>query len=247
MNIFALSDSPILSAQWQHDRHVVKMILESCQMLSTACKTDGPINDIWESESLPWGSSLYKITHANHPCTLWVRENPANFVWLTIHLSTLIDEYHLRFPGKTHKCEKLLWSFAALCGKIIDSGFYTKNQINGKRTISFAAIQFAAQHEMFVYCGPDQYYHANHTATIPAVCAYRNYYLAEKCKGNRWTRHSNMHLPDWLAPYATIHQRPANPASVKAKRLFSLVHDKPSDSANPSRVKMPAIFGGKSN
>lgn len=36
MNIFALDDCPIRSAQVMHDRHVVKMILESMQMISTA-------------------------------------------------------------------------------------------------------------------------------------------------------------------------------------------------------------------
>ena len=35
MNIFAINENPIVAAQEQCDKHVVKMIVESAQMLST--------------------------------------------------------------------------------------------------------------------------------------------------------------------------------------------------------------------
>ena len=35
MNVFVLDDDPVVAAQLQCDKHVVKMIVESAQMLST--------------------------------------------------------------------------------------------------------------------------------------------------------------------------------------------------------------------
>ncbi len=69
MNIFALDTDPVTCAQYHCDKHVIKMILESVQMLSTTCSILG-------------AEAPYKPTHANHPCTKWVRESWENFGWL---------------------------------------------------------------------------------------------------------------------------------------------------------------------
>ena len=93
MNIFALSHSPIVSAQMQHDKHVVKMVLESAQML---CSTFDPnLYDV-----------PYKRVHYNHPCTKWARENIGNFFWLVNHGLALASEYTYRY-GKVHCLRKL--------------------------------------------------------------------------------------------------------------------------------------------
>ncbi len=101
MNIFILDKDPIISAQLQCDKHVVKMILESAQMLSTAHRVlDG---DEYANEN-----SLYKIAHKNHPCSIWVRETISNYQWLYNHFDALGKEYTYRY-NKIHKSiDKLL-------------------------------------------------------------------------------------------------------------------------------------------
>jgi hypothetical protein len=84
MNIFILDEDPVLCARYHCDRHVVKMILESAQMMCTA--VGGP----------------YKPTHINHPCNIWVRESIENFDWLYTMAIELGKEYTFRY-GKIHK------------------------------------------------------------------------------------------------------------------------------------------------
>lgn len=91
MNIFVTDPSPVISAKNLDDKRVIKMILESAQMLSTA---------IWECG----GTGFYKPTHKNHPCSKWARENVSNYIWLKEHFGALSAEYTLRY-GKKHKCE----------------------------------------------------------------------------------------------------------------------------------------------
>lgn len=105
MNIFYVSSDPHLAAKYQCDKHVVKMILESAQMLSTAH---------WILDINPIISNLYKPTHKNHPSAVWVRENSQNYLWLYIHFVSLCDEYRYRY-GKTHLTEsKLLTNLEVL-------------------------------------------------------------------------------------------------------------------------------------
>ena len=90
MNIFALDICPVKSAELQHDKHVVKMILESAQMLCTAYHEHN-------IENVP-----YKKTHHNHPCSVWVRKDMYNFYWLVDHALALCQEYKYRYK-KIHK------------------------------------------------------------------------------------------------------------------------------------------------
>ena len=86
MNIFVLDQNPQLAAQYHCDEHVIKMILESAQMLSTVL--GGP----------------YKPTHQNHPCTVWVRESINNARWLVNLAAYLNDEYRTRYhAANNHK------------------------------------------------------------------------------------------------------------------------------------------------
>ena len=95
MNIFVLSDDPFKAAHYMCDKHVVKMILETTQMLSTVASRYG-------GTYVP-----YKPTHRNHPCTLWAGENFANYTWLLQHGFALVIEYHNRY-NKDHKCDWLI-------------------------------------------------------------------------------------------------------------------------------------------
>ena len=91
MNIFVVNADPVLAAQDLCDKHIVKMILESAQMLSTIHRLCGSTSDL-----------LYKPTHANHPCTIWARTSTANYRWLYQHFIALSLEYTFRF-NKQHK------------------------------------------------------------------------------------------------------------------------------------------------
>jgi len=94
MNIFVLDPDPEVAARQQCDKHVVKMILESAQLMAAACILHG-------------GDSPYKLTHKNHPCSIWARETRANYEWLLTHHIAMLDEYTLRY-GKVHKTQEHL-------------------------------------------------------------------------------------------------------------------------------------------
>lgn len=94
MNIFVLDTNPRLAAQMQCDKHVVKMVLESAQILSTVMQEKYP-SDVW-----------YRSTHKNHPCVKWASGSYSNFMWLLAHGWGLADEYAHRY-GKKHKSIKI--------------------------------------------------------------------------------------------------------------------------------------------
>ena len=108
MNIFALSKSPRQSAMYHGDKHVVKMLLESCQMLYSV---HWVLSSSLESAPLAKnGQHGYKLAHKNHPCTKWARESRANYLWLAALAVCLAEEYEFRWPGRVHSCkEHALW------------------------------------------------------------------------------------------------------------------------------------------
>lgn len=118
MNIFVLDNDPILAAQLQCDKHVVKMIVESAQMLSTTHRMlDG--NEIRKPSKSGKTTVkyyqleddredlLYKAVHFNHPCTVWTRESCCNYSWHYEHFIALCDEYKYRY-GRTHSTDTKL-------------------------------------------------------------------------------------------------------------------------------------------
>lgn len=96
MNIFVLSLNPYEAAQLHCDKHVVKMIVESAQMLYSAH---------WALESL-LPPNAYKKAHVNHPCSKWVRTSLENYLWLCTLAKELCKEYKFRYgETKVHKTE----------------------------------------------------------------------------------------------------------------------------------------------
>ena len=95
MNIFYLHEDPKLAASYVYDKHKVKMILESAQMLCTAHHH--------YAEKLGYDNSYipYKKAHYNHPSTIWCRENSRQYYWLFHHMIALGNEYTKRY-NKTH-------------------------------------------------------------------------------------------------------------------------------------------------
>jgi hypothetical protein len=113
MNIFILSEDPVEAAQMQCDKHVVKMILESAQMLSTVHRTlDGALTKMpsksGKTMSKAWilddhrNDMLYKAVHVGHPCTVWTTESVENYDWHYKHFEALSQEYEYRYNRK-HK------------------------------------------------------------------------------------------------------------------------------------------------
>lgn len=91
MNIFATSKCPVESAKFLDDKRVVKMCLETAQILATAINEHG-------------GEATYKSTHRNHPAVVWARATLQNYLWTFAHYIALCEEYYSRFD-KVHKCE----------------------------------------------------------------------------------------------------------------------------------------------
>ena len=100
MNIFFLHNEPATCAQMHCDKHVVKMILEYSQLLSTAHHVAN--KEVHPSAASSITDQLLKPTHINHPCAIWVRKRIDNYVWLSSLLLELHKEYQLRH-NRVHK------------------------------------------------------------------------------------------------------------------------------------------------
>jgi len=97
MNIFYLDKDPRLCTRYHCDKHVVKMILESAQLLCTA------VNVLAGEQVTP-----YKSTHVNHPCSIWIRESYWNWNYTYKLMLELELEWNHRYQhNKSHKVCKL--------------------------------------------------------------------------------------------------------------------------------------------
>lgn len=92
MNIFVTSENPIKCAQYLDDKRVVKMVLETAQILSNALLLNGQ-------------KAPYKLTHKGNKLIEWAAATKDNYFWLLTHFCALCDEYSLRYNRK-HKCEQ---------------------------------------------------------------------------------------------------------------------------------------------
>ena len=182
MNIFALDKDPVICAEMHNDKHVVKMILESCQLLSTAHRLlDGVetpsksktgrnvkrwvLNDDRETE-------LYSATHNNHPSAVWCRLNDSNYNWLWSLLDALCSEYTFRY-GKVHKCQQT--------GLVAKLKTKPNNIPKGELTDVTPAM-------------PDDV-----KVKGNSVASYRNYYISNKQHLASWSGKINSRpVPEWF-------------------------------------------------
>lgn len=146
MNIFYLDVNARTAAQYHADKHVIKMILESIQLLSTAHRLlDGkPVQHgrkkFWLLEGertlndetgkivldSQW-AKCYKQTHVNHPCAIWVRQSSWHYIWLYRLTEELVREHVFRFkPKRLHKAWLLHGDFLAMPPKNIPDAGFTK-------------------------------------------------------------------------------------------------------------------------
>jgi len=171
MNIFVLDSTPSAAARYHCDSHVVKMILESAQLMSTAhFVTSSPGCSVTSLDGTRTatlhGKRILFPTHANHPCSRWVREIDSNYDWLHSLAVHLCVQYTKRY-GKEHALEATIRGPLAVIPSRLTSGPCTP----------------------FVQAMPEVYRQPD------AVLAYRFYYIGMKMGFARW-RHSPS--PEWL-------------------------------------------------
>lgn len=142
MQIFALDDNPVVAAKLHCDKHIVRMPLETAQMLST----------VWHILAPPVAANMdiYRKTHANHPCTVWVRSRSSNYYWCYQLGVALCEEYTRRY-GKVHKSSYILNKLKTA----------PPNILAGPRT-------------PFAQAMPEEYQDED------PIKAYRNYYIGDK-------------------------------------------------------------------
>ena len=109
MNIFYLDYDTSKCAKYHNDKHVVKMILETAQLLCGSHWATG-------------GEAPYTLSHKNHPCSIWARESLSNYLYLCELGLELCYEYTYRY-GKRHKSQDVIeWCIVNKPG-IADIGF----------------------------------------------------------------------------------------------------------------------------
>jgi len=175
MNRFILDEDPYVAAMYHCDKHVVKMILEEAQMLSTAHRVLDGMEVVGQSKSgrkaKRWkledtrDDKVYQATHINHPCTQWSMFTSENYVWSVKLLRCLLDEYTHRY-GKKHKTEEL-YPILRIPPKNIALGNLTP----------------------FPQAMPDDCKNSD------PVEAYRKYYIDHKVRFAKWTSRPT---PEWF-------------------------------------------------
>jgi hypothetical protein len=168
MNIFVVDRDPCTAAEMLCDQHVCKMSIEAGQLLSAAHHRWHPNSD--------HTAQLYKLTHKNHPATLWTAAHPEHYEWVFRHACALWDEYERRYR-RPHKSSRL----RALLDR-------------APRMVGCGAATAPPQ------CMPDIYrVPSDHTLLgwSQTVSAYRQYYIGEKLKFARWNHSS---APKWIHP-----------------------------------------------
>lgn len=172
MNIFYLSKKPIEAAKLHCDKHVVKMIVEYAQLLSTAHRVlDGEMYidsssgrriKRWKHPEPAFEAALYKASFINHPSAVWVRASAWNYYWLESLWVHLCKEYTYRY-GKDH-------------ATYIKLAKYLQFEPNN---LSFDVD--AKDVTTLPQCMPDD------VKADDPVDAYQNYYIKYKKDFARWT------------------------------------------------------------
>jgi len=176
MNIFFIDRDPVQAAKWMVDKHVVKMILESAQLLSTAHRViDGEMvmgTSASGRRAKRWLLSdhreeiMYMATHVNHPSAVWCRASVQNYLWLVEHLYALLNEYTYRY-GKKHKVHQMF--------------YYLQSPPLELKTYEWTEPPAAMADEYKV--------------SDNVVENYRNYYKVGKARMHSW---KNRTPPDWI-------------------------------------------------
>ena len=180
MNIFYLDTDHKICAQQHCDKHVVKMIIEYAQLLSTAHRildgrmyldltNNGRRIKRWKLDD-DREPVLYKASHINHPSAVWVRQSLEHYQWLWNMASELCQEYRHRYGGaddKQHKTSLVIQKLSYAPDNLSRSAGWTE---------------------------PPQAMPDDVKVPGNSITAYRNYYKVHKARFAKWT---NRETPDW--------------------------------------------------
>ena len=184
MNIFYLDENPVICAQQHVDKHVVKMIIEYAQLMSTAHRVlDG---HEWEGRTTAgrrikrymhpdsvMNNELYKACHINHPSAIWVRQSAQNYNWLYELWHNLCEEYTYRY-GRDHLTRRKLEYTLLLPPTNID-------------------------HELkFTQPTPAMAQYPHCIVEGDSLTSYRRFYWEDKRSFASWTRRDK---PEWWKTY----------------------------------------------
>ena len=118
MNIFVTHPSPIQSARNLPDKHIVKMPLETCQMLAIIYSDwYYGVGKLYKKDGTPYATA--RGAFRNHPCTQWAADNQYNLAWLIEHGLALCTEYNLRYD-KVHTCEAVIYQAESIYRRCFD-------------------------------------------------------------------------------------------------------------------------------
>ena len=175
MNIFVTDQCPVLSAVALPDKHVVKMPLETCQMVSVIfSKWYYDWGYIPKKDGLPY--STEKGAFRNHPCTQWAAKSHENLAWLIRHGFALCNEYRNRYE-KDHACMKGL--------EVAENIFATKS---GKE------ISIHKNVVEFTRAMPDEY---KLDESIDTFTAYKMYIASKPWVADNYLRIPER-KPEWI-------------------------------------------------
>ena len=177
MNIFYLHKDPDICAEYHCDKHVLKMIIEYAQLLSTAHRMlDGEEEKVLSNSGKRMVTNfkldykrdtlIYKVAHANHPSNIWVRSAADHYIYTMELWNSLNMQYTKRY-GKVHETFKKLCQYLNQLPNNIDKnvGFQEPPQ-----------------------CMPDE------CKREDTITAYRSFYRAHKREFATWKNQ----VPEWF-------------------------------------------------
>lgn len=205
MNIFIVDKDPILAAQALVDRHVVKMIIETAQLLSTAHRVIDGTKVVYKNTkgckatrydlAGMRGNLLYKATHVNHPCAIWVRSSKEAYMWTYMHFLQLLKEYTYRY-NKTHATARLSGILDYIPEGLCDYNNYNVEYNSAVSSVVYNAHIIAKDAPLAM---PDEY------KTSDTIESYRNYYREGKKHLHKYTKRNP---PEWLHPLIIKSEHP---------------------------------------
>ena len=194
MNLFILSQQANEAAQFHLDKHVIKMLLEACQLLYTAhwafaypelldCKSAIALSKKQKELSPPQSVLTapvsktrseepgFRPVHIHHPCARWVRKTLGNYEWAAKLAIGLAEEYEYRWPTHgSHSCKE-----------------------HAKWLLEHPPAEIPQRaRTKFVQAMEERFYDKN------AVTAYRNYYIISKGKERGMLHYTRREPPDFL-------------------------------------------------
>tara|TARA_Y100000004_G_scaffold5623_1_gene6568 strand:+ start:53 stop:634 length:582 start_codon:yes stop_codon:yes gene_type:complete len=182
MNIFYVDKDPAKAAKMMCDKHIIKMILESAQMLCSAKRMldgteyydktkNGRKIKRWRLDNPNEEAIIYKAGWAKHPSTQWVMKSAYNYRWLYLHMLALNEEYKLRWQkDKNH----------VAIDKLAD------------------LLKHPPKNAPLNVKGSDATPAMPEHCKVPgdSVASYRKYYILEKRRFAKWEK-PNAIMPDW--------------------------------------------------